>query len=594
MHRLITSLLILLSYSSFSQVYDDYLGAGHQIGVTTTSSPQENADTSHYAISGTGLIPDLAGSSRFLSQATLGVNYEEIELVSTIGIDAWLDAQFALPYGSYMERYDEIFAETQTIVDSDNPANQYTSFVFYDFIFNDPDLLRQKVAFALSQIFVISKNGVLSRKPEATMSFHDILYQGAFGNYRDMLGKVTNSMAMAKYLSHFKNRRGDVIGNTLPDENYAREIMQLFSIGLIKMELDGTPIRDSKGDIIPTYDIENVAELAKVFTGIGGQIKNDGVANDFFFENNINLRFGTTMFDDFHSVGTKAIFDDVVIPAGQSGTDDVEQALDEIFNHPNVGPFIAIRLIQQLVKSNPSPAYIRRVATVFNNNGKGTRGDLQAVVKAILLDPEARSCDWINHPETGKLIQPMERFITLFKAFDISSPSGTLWFNDELDLGSKLKQNFQEANSVFNYFSPFYAEDKIIAPKELVSPEFEILDGITAIEYINEMEDALKRNPFDNRTARSNTGTQMVSNSEDKPFLDLSDEINIYEELGMSPLLDRLDILICRGQLSQRVKNIITSTIEENIQSQNNYDVNDILHDVLYYIFISPDYMIQK
>ncbi len=594
MFRLISGLILLIPMASLGQVYEDYLGAGQNIGVTVSSSPFASPDTSLHSISGTTMIPDLAGASRFLAQATLGANYEQIEYVQNIGIEAWLEEQFAIPHSSFMERYDEIYAATQNIISNDSHSNQYTSFTFYDFIFNDPDFLRQKVAFALSQIFVVSKNSLLSGENDALMTFHDILYQNAFGNYRDILEKVSYSAAMTKYLSHFQNKRGDVISNTLPDENYAREIMQLFSIGLVKLNLDGTPILDSEGNIIPTYDIENVAELSKVFTGLGVQIKEDGTENDYFFENNFNHRFPTMMFDDYHSIGSKNIFDDIIIPEGQNGDTDISQALDAIFNHPNVGPFIGMRLIQHFVKSNPSPAYIKRVAMVFNNNGQGVRGDLKSVIQAVLLDPEARNCEWIDHPENGKLIQPIERFTSLFKAFDISSPSDTLWLNDNEDYGSKLKQSFLNAISVFNFFSPFYAEDQIIAPQNLRSPEFEILDGISSIEYLNEIEDALKYKPFSNRTAANSTGTYLTSNDNDIPELDFTDEIAIYNNSGIEELLDRLDILICRGQLTQGTKDIITNTVNENILNVNDYDDYDMMYDMLYYIFLSPDYIIQK
>ncbi len=569
-----------MSHSSFSQIYEDYLGAGQQIGIKVQSSPHVNPDTSIYTISGTTLIPDLIGASRFLSQATLGINYEEIEHVSTIGIDAWLDEQFALSESSYMERYDSLYQEIQLIV-TENTIHRpsYHSITFYDCIFNDLDFLRQKIGFALSQILVISKAGDLSDKPERLFGVHDALYQGAFGNFRDMLGNVTYSYGMSTYLSYFNNRRADVIGNTQPDENYAREIMQLFSIGLIKLNIDGTPIKDSNGDNIPTYDIENIEELAKVFTGLtlNGDEQLPLVVND-----------------DIHSIGSKHIIDDVIIPSGQSGAEDVEQALDVLFNHPNVGPFIGMRLIQQLVKSNPTPAYIKRVAMVFNDNGLGERGDLKEVIRAILLDPEARNCDWIDHPENGKLIQPVERFVTLYKAFDISSPTGVLWMDDVGSFGGSLQQAFQASPTVFNFFSPFFAEDNVIAPLGLRSPEFQILDNITSINYLNIMENRLKGEEAFLNLTTSNTGNNLNRDTNNKPVLDFTDELAIYQNEGIEALLDRLDILICRGQLSQGVKNIIIDTINENILNVNGYDETNMMHDILYYIFLSPDYMIQK
>jgi uncharacterized protein (DUF1800 family) len=207
--------------------------------------------------------------------------------------------------------------------------------------------------------------------------------------------------------------------------------MQLFSIGLHLLEMDGTPVEDVDGNFIPTYDIDHVAEMAKIFTGLGASENDDGTPNTQFIKNwAINRRAPMKMFDYYHSKGEKNILPDVTIPAGQSGMEDLEQTLDILFQHQNVAPFISTRLIQHLVKSNPSPQYIQRVATVFNNNGNGVRGDLKAVVEAILIDPEAIECSWIDDINNGKLIQPTERFTSLFKAFDLTTPSGKIWFND--------------------------------------------------------------------------------------------------------------------------------------------------------------------
>ena len=258
----------------------------------------------------------------------------------------------------------------------------------------------------------------------------------------------------------------------------------------------------------------------------------------FFRFWDINRNAPMKMFEDYHSKGEKNILPGVTIPAGQSGTADINQTLNVLFNHPNVGPFMSRRLIQHLVKSNPSPAYIKRVATIFNNNGEGVRGDLKAVVKAILLDPEARDCNWIDNPTNGKLIQPVERFTTLFKAFDLTTPSGKYWFDDFNTLNDETGQSFLASPSVFNFFSPFYAEDEFIAPQNLVSPEFQILNSVTAIAYINEIEDAIKKRPFRNQTIASTSGSWMTYNPDDEPVLDFSDELDIYNTKGIMPLLD--------------------------------------------------------
>jgi len=581
----------------FAQVYNDYLGAGHTIGVKVLGSNDEPNDTSTYSITGTQLKPDLVGASRFLSQATLGASYEDINHVSTVGIDAWLEEQVNMPPLSFAERYEEIYNETQQLIDQDEHFNQYMSFVFYDFVMKQPDLLRQKVAFSLSQIFVLSPyhGSSINHENFSNLDYYDFLYMDAFGNYKNILTNITLSTPMARYLSHFMNQKADVVEKTYPDENFAREIMQLFSIGLHQLNLDGTPIKDGAGNNIPTYDIDNIAELAKVFTGMAAAEEDDGAINENFFRDyGYNERAPVKMFEDFHSKGEKNILPGVTIPAGQTGMTDVNQTLNVLFNHPNVAPFISKRLIQNLVKSNPTPAYVKRVAMIFNNNGNGTRGDLKAVVLAILLDPEARDCAWIDDPVNGKLIQPLERFTTLYKAFDLTTPSGKIWFDDFKDRYDETGQSFFASPSVFNFFSPFYAEDEFIAPLALVSPEFQILNSVTAIAYINEMEDAIKIRPFKNRTTSNASGGYLTHNPADDPVLDFSDELTIYNNSGAAALLDRLNLILCRGQLSASTTAIIANTIQENETNINSYDSEDALQDALYYIMMSPDYIIQK
>ena len=596
--RLTVSIFLLsfLSNLSYAQIYEDYLGAGNNIGVNVTSSNNQSIDSSAYSLSGTQLKPDLIGASRFLAQAALGASYEDIEHVVDIGIDAWLDEQFSMPAQSFEARYNLIYNQIQQTISSDNNLDAYMSFVFYDFLIKEPDVLRQKIAFALSQIFVISAfhGGGLSGESESNVVYYDYLYQGAFGNYKEMLTNVTYSMQMGGYLSHFMNQKADVIEKTYPDENYAREIMQLFSIGLHQLNMDGTPVKDANGNNVPTYDIENIAEIAKVFTGLAASETDDGLPNDNFFRSwGLNRKAPMKMFDYYHSKGEKNILPGVTIPAGQTGTQDINQTINVLFNHPNVAPFISIRLIQNLVKSNPSKAYVNRIATVFTNNGQGVRGDLKAVVKAILLDPEARDCEWIDDPKNGKLIQPLERFTTLFKAFDVSSPSGKYWFDDFRDMYNETGQSFWAAPSVFNFFSPFYAEDEFVAPLDLVSPEFQILNSVSAISYINEIEDAIKVRPFRNRTLANDTGEWLTTNSADEPTYDLTDETTLYTQ-DINAMMDRLDLILCRGQLSEATKTKIIDTIQQNVANDGSYSSQDAVKDALYFIMMCPNYVIQK
>ena len=569
---------------SIGQTYKDYFGNGHQIGINATSSDTSSTDDATESISGTGMIPDLKGSSRFLAQATLGYNYDDIQNLSQIGIDAWLDAQFAIPDTSYLQMYWSQLGMTglPDVTDLQDLKSYYLSRSFYYNVVKREDQLRQKLGFALSQILVTSI-ATGGNWGDQYAEYYDILYRNAFGNYRDILAQVTYSTSMGRYLSSIKNPKADYGLNTLPDENYAREIMQLFTIGLLELNNDGTLKHDTEGNPIPTYTNEDIQEMAKVFTGLNYATDRMGAPN-----NNWNIGYnnygrinGMKVFPNYHDVTPKRMIDGTVLPGGRSGNQDIEDVIDLLFNHPNTGPFISIRLIQNFVKSNPTPAYVNRVATVFNNNGKGVRGDLQAVIRAILVDPEARDCSWIDDPQNGKLAQPIERTTRMLAAFNVYDTPDTLYLRDVSE--TQLGQTFMNAPTVFNYFSPFYQEEKYVAPQNLVSPEFEILNDVTAIENLNLTENRIKNRPFRNRYPNGNN-----------PSLDITEEINLMGSQGISAVLDRLDILLCRGQLSTQTRNTITSTIDQYKANVRNYSDERAVEDAIYFLLVSPDYLIIK
>lgn len=590
-------LLSCLPYWVVAQTYPDHFGTGQYIGISVSSSSEDADNSALNSVNGTGITPDLVGAARFLAQATMGYNYEQIEYLNQTGIDDWLDEQFEMPGSSYAQMYsmvyDSAFAMTPL---NDTPKNEYLSYTFYEMLVKEPDFLRQKVAFALSQILVVSSMpSANNSRGFGASDYYDILYQGAFGNYRDILYEVTTHPYMGVYLSTFQNRKADFALGTFPDENYAREIMQLFTIGLLELNNDGTEKLDSYGNFIPTYDIKDIQELSKVFTGFGcGATNNDTEPTFIKSRGSTDFTFPMTMYDGYHDATEKTMIDGTILPAGQTGLQDVNNAIDVLFNHPNIAPFISIRLIQQMVKSNPSPAYVNRVANAFNNNGNGVRGDMQAVVKAILTDPEARKCEIIDTPQTGKLLQPIERFTNLFLAFDVSTPSGKLWIKDEIEIEGKLEQSFLRAPSVFNFFSPFYAESEYVQPNDMVSPEFQILHSTSGIHYLNTIEDAIKKRPFRNRTQISDSGLGLNPNYSDDPILNLDDEIDIFNNQGLSALLDRLNLLLCRGQLSDDTKSLIEDTIQQYQANISNYAAENAVKDAIYFIMISPNYMILK
>ena len=607
---LISILLLAFLWSTINlqaQIYSDHFGTGNDIGVTVSSSSEQGTNVASHTLNGTGLFPDMTGASRFIGQATMGGNYEDIQYVTQVGIKAWLEEQFAMPTISFLDAYKGIYQEALTKIAAVHPipdstrTTDYLNFAFYENIIKDPEALRQKVAFALSQLFVVSTISI-DERGFGMASYYDVLYQGAFGNFRDVLSEVTLHPIMGGYLSHFKNRKADPENGTLPDENFAREIMQLFTIGLVELNNDGTSKLDDSGNTVSTYDIEDIQELAKVFTGLsaGGydlvafpQLA--GVPLRFDASNlTLDATVPMAMYEEEHESGPKTMIDGTVIPAGQPGMEDIQDALDVLFNHPNVGPFISIRLIQQLVKSNPSPSYINRIATVFNNNGQGVRGDLKAVIQAILTDPEARDCAWIDNAQSGKLKQPIERLTNLYVGFDINSPSGNFWLDDKTLLFPRVEQAFLSSPSVFNFFTPFYAESEVVEPNELVSPEFQILHSVSSIHYLNSIEFVIKDVPFLNKTAVVNAPRLTFNRNMDRPFLDFSDEITLYNTSGLDALIDRLDLIICHGQLSDTHRTLITNTITQSINGINNYSTEDVIDDVLYFMMVSPDYLILK
>lgn len=528
-----------------------------------------------------------------MSQAALGVSYEQIENLRDNGFEQWFEEQITMPIPqTFQAKVEELAVELDELQENEDPGNRILDFAFYEMTFEQNDLLRQRMAFAWSQIFVVQSPRPQLFQNLGFAKYYDVLYTGAFGNFRDVLFDITMSVAMGNYLSSYRNRKYDPSSGSEPDENFAREIMQLFTIGIHELDINGNVvINPTNGSPKETYTINDVAELAKVFTGLSAGKTRDGAENNVFNRSVFNCDWTAPMkmFQDFHEEGEKN-FLTASIPPGQSGMQDINDAIDYLFNHPNTGPFLAKRLIQHLVKSNPSPAYVGRVARTFNNNGSGTRGDLTAVTRAILFDPEARECDYIDTPSNGKLIQPLERFITLFKAFDISTPSGKFFLHDDREYYDNTLQGFNNSPSVFNFFQFDYAEENNVSPNNLVSPEFQILNTVTSISYVNEIEDALKRFPFNNRTSPGN-GVQV--NNEDRPVLDFSDELEIYQNEGIAALLGRMNVLLCRGNLTTETQELIISTVNENIANVNNYDDLDAVHDCIYYIMISADYMIQ-
>ena len=500
-------------------------------------------------------------AARFLTQATFGPKMDEINSLADSGYQLWLDQQFTMPPSLHLPLVLEY--------PNDNNLNQGNRYeVWWRQAITADDQLRQRVAFALSEILVISDKSALNQATYGMAGYYDILVKNAFGNYRQLLEEVTLSPMMGIYLSMLGNEKPNPALNIRPDENYARELMQLFSIGLVELNLDGSLKTDTNGQPINTYDQDVIKGFAHVYTGW------HFADNLSWYQVRANEFDPMVPFENFHDNGEKQLLNGVVLAAGNTARVDLEAALDNIFNHPNVAPFISRQLIQKLVSSNPSTSYTQRVASVFEDNGNGVRGDLKAVITAILLDPEARDFSLNNSTSLGKLKEPLLKFTQLWRAFNATSGNGKYDFSFSDFL---LGQAPLSAPHVFNFFSPGYAPPGEIANANLVAPEFEILTE-TFITYAMNM--------FAYSTYG---GFQGVSDAEEERIL-----INITTELTLAndpgDLLDHFDLLLLSGGMSDFMKSELQLSIEAIPDTAPEVRVLN----TLFLILASPQFAVQQ
>ena len=505
-------------------------------------------------------------AARFLTQATFGADIESITLLADIGYDAWLDQQFNLPATLHRPLVLEYPDDVNL-----NQGHRYE--VWWRNAITADDQLRQRVAFALSEIFVVSDKSVLNRTPYGMAGYYDILVRNAFGNYRSLLEEVTLSPIMGIYLSMLGNEKPNEQLNIRPDENYAREVMQLFSLGLVKLNNDGSTQLDSNNQPISTYDQDVIKGFAQVFTGW------NYADNPSWYDVQFNFFDPMKAFEGFHDTGEKELLDGFILPAGGTTKSDLDTALDTIFNHQNVGPFISHQLIQRLVTSNPTPDYIERVATIFNDNGDGVRGDLKAVVKAILTDDEAISSVTLQEATFGKLKEPLLRISQLWRAFHATAESGKYFFGFS---GFLTGQAPLSAPSVFNFYSPKFSPAGELADAGLVAPEFQILNETFITHTLNLLA-------FD--TFVGYQGIELDPNDPESVNRIL---INIDAELALASdpaaLVESFDLLLLSGQMDDNMKAELIASIEAFPASEGLLRVLSSL----YLTVASPQYSVQK
>jgi uncharacterized protein (DUF1800 family) len=590
----------------FAQEEGYYLGAGNTDGLTISSSVSAFETNSLNLVNGNGMDAKRMEVARFLAQATLGFEDYHVEEVAQLGFEGWIDTQMAVELSLYLPEFQHIYAECEREYnefkeegDSDYfPGDYHFNYAWWHTNLTNEDLLRQRVAFALSEIFVISMESDLELYPEGVSAYYDMLGKHAFGNYRDLLYDVSLHPCMGFFLSHFRNPKTDLENNIFPDENYAREIMQLFSIGLYELNSDGSRKTDANSNYIPAYDNSDIREMARVFTGlcIGGFDQRfldylEGLEEpvpelsfDYeFVGTQVDKTIPMKMYEDFHEQGEKIILKDNIIPDGQSGIKDINDAVDILFNHENVGPFIGRKLIQHLVKSNPTPAYIERISAVFADNGSGERGDLGAVIKAILLDEEARNCSYLQDPDHGKLREPVIRFSQLFRLIPKTAPFGYYW-SDGSEVREELKNHPMRAPSVFNFFLPDFQPVGDLAKNNLVGPEFQIHNSQTSVSYINQMKlRTIYQYFFKGEGDSKGWGDDVLLVTPNYPNL-------ASNFTDTEALINYFDAMLTNGRLSDRTRNIIRSAIND----LEGGGMLDHLTIALYLIMISPDYIIMK
>jgi uncharacterized protein (DUF1800 family) len=533
-------------------------------------------------------------AARFLLKTQFSASDDEMAALRTQGYEPWLNTQMSAAIGQTAfdwlsaRGYDQI--TTNAYFDNFYPGD----YAMWQQLLsaNGTDGVRKRAALALSEIFVVGFSSLdIQWRSQAIAHYWDVLVAGAFGTYRQLLENVTLNAAMGVFLNTKGNQKEDTRTGRQPDENYAREVMQLFSLGLDQLNTDGTTKRDAQGVVIPAYTQEDITNLARVFTGYDwdrtGNVKtpdargNGRIISDTKYAK-LPMTLDGTKFDPPITVSRhsnlEAKFLGVTIPANTDGTVALKTALDTLANHPNVGPFISRQLIQRLITSNPSPAFISRIAAKFNDNGSGVRGDLRAVFMAIFMDTESLGAANLTSTTFGKVREPIVRLTQWARTFGATSASGNWPLADQSSPGSALGQSPMRAPSVFNFFRPGYVPaNTAIATGNLVAPEFQIISEVSTAAYVNYMSGVVSNN-LANRDIRA-AYTKELALITDVPAL-----------------VNRLSLLLTGGQLSDASKATIRTAVESIAVTATSTDAVKLnrLATAILLVMAAPEYLVQK
>ena len=497
-------------------------------------------------------------ASRFLSQAAIGYSKADVLNLSDSGVNRWLDGQFTVL--RTQKFWDFLVTKGYDAAANINTTNGFDPMVWSQ-LMGSGDLLRQRVGLAFLSQWVVGVDGFGgSWRAFAVAAYLDVLWDNAFGNYRDLMEGVSTSAAMGLFLTFLGNAKANPATGSIPDENYARELMQLFTIGLVMLNMDGTPVM-SGGAPVPSYTQADVAQAARVWTGYTYATTDNSTP--------ARLRLPMTVNESRHESGATT-FLGISIPAGADAATARKLALDGLFAHQNLPPFVSRQLIQHLVTSNPSPAYVGRVAAVFANSG-GVRGDMKAVIRAILTDAEARDDSQANSTSFGKVREPVVRLVQWAKAFEVTSPTQAWPFGNTSSAANRLGQSPGRAPSVFNWFRPGYAPAGLQSG-DTVAPEFQIINEPSVIAYVNYMQ-----------------GVIVNGAGEAKP--------NYTALAAIAPdsqkLLDELNLVLAAGQIGAGTIAQMKAALD-TISATTTDGAYSRIYAAILFVMASPEYLVLR
>jgi uncharacterized protein (DUF1800 family) len=603
------------SVSGSMPVYRLYLNAFGGLHLWTTDLNEKNTLTTSRGWVDEGVagyvvpMPPPEGSlnskqaARLLSQASFGPTLSSVSALTGQTAATWLTEQMAMaPASTYVDEVQSWFDKGSSYHPGNGGSNYTPSWLihkYWSLVNNAPDQLRHRLVHALMQIFVVSlEDSTLYDTARPFGKYLDNLGKNAFGNFRNLLEDVALSPVMGMYLSHIRNQKADPATGRMPDENFAREVMQLFTIGLYQLNPDGSLKLGINGKPLETYSNEDVVGLARVFTGLSWDMPDGSNASNTFkwggpgrYDTVGDARFdlkSMRIYPTFHETGAKS-FLGTTIAAGTSGPASLAIALDTLFNHPNVGPFIGKQLIQRLVTSNPSPAYVEAVASAFNNNGSGVRGDMSAVIRAIMLHPEAR-----GEPtgEFGKLREPSLRVSQAMRAFGATSLTNRwmMGWNERALLQAPL-----QSPSVFNYYRPGYVPPNTqIASLGLVAPEFQIADETTVVNWINYVWALVQWGQ-----GWTGAGVDIASTLQNKQDVTLDFALTTTTwgqavAANDASVVDQIDLLLFSGHMSATLRGQILNAMQNQVSWNSTTRSRDKLRIAAFIALTSAEYMNER